>query len=506
MARKSVIILLWGLNILLRFWGIWFPQEGFDEGQNIQGAQLIMNFLKGEFSSQIVTIYGFLGKILSFAPYHLGNLIGDSINFSYDIPFGLILMRFFISFIPSILTILYTCKLSNILSKSTDNKALILSLFAISFKHIETAHYAVNDSLCTFLAILSLYYFLIFWRTNKNSSLLYAGALAAFASAAKIHIGILLLATMGMAQLVKQVQVFDKKKSITELWRVAQLLGSAFTLTFLIINLPYLLYFKIWIGEIWYHIIDYPFYFKGGLLTYFYFNPAYGLGIPILCIAMVGLIRIAWQKKWVNWIPIVLFACLMVFFLASSRGAIHRWAIPLTPFAVLLAFHGFLVLRKTFNKDTYYHLILAGTLILVGYFPLKESLKLVHNLAAAPTTYDKLNQLMSSLDKQEVSGRIAESSKQTFELTPLESISSAELDEKGINYLVFSDFYFQSDKPLSIGYPHIAQQLRLAEWITIRKYIEKHWHLYQTISPKYYTHWSTNIANPPPFYIYKRPD
>ena len=37
--QKHFIRLFWLINVTLRVYGVWFPQEGFDEGQNLQGAE-----------------------------------------------------------------------------------------------------------------------------------------------------------------------------------------------------------------------------------------------------------------------------------------------------------------------------------------------------------------------------------------------------------------------------------------------------------------------------------
>ncbi|MGB0525575.1 MAG: hypothetical protein ACPGJS_21540 [Flammeovirgaceae bacterium] len=506
--RKYLIFFLWTVNIVLRFWGIWFPQEGFDEGQNLQGAQLITKLFSGEFTPQIVTIYGFLGKVLSFIPYHVGNWLESYLPYSSDIPLGLVCMRMAISFLPNVFTIYMSLKLVKSLINHPSAPIITLCFYLLAFKHIETAHYAVNDSLCTFLAVWCMQQFIRYRETQQAKHLSYAGILAAFASAAKIHVGLLLGASIGLSFLVDLYLQNFRKTAVLANFRFILRFGLAFTLTFLVINLPYIIHLRLWVGEVLYHIRSYPFYYKGGLLTYFYFNPPYGIGVPTLVLAFIAIIIVLIKKEARKWETVMAFTALFIFFLASSRGAIHRWAIPLTPFLILLATKTGVAWIDWGTKkvgQVYSYLLSLLLIIGIGFLPFTHALKLADNLAQSPNTYDALNDFMKDIPRSSCAGRYYETAKLAFELAPLTEVSKEALDRNKINYVIFSDFYFPKDKPFEIGFSHIAKQLQLHEWYALREYIEREWELHQVISPKYYTPWSTNIGNPPPFYIYKRP-
>lgn len=492
----------------MRIYGTWFPQEGFDEAQNLLGAESIAACFQGEFSEQIVSIYGFLGKLLSVLPFYLGNGLQEWLDITYPVPLGLILMRLFIATLPNILSIWITIKIAKYLHVNIHYRLLILVLFSIAFKHVETAHYAVNDSLCTFLAILTGYYYVCYRKTKKRKYLIYTALIAALATSTKIHIGLLATATVVLSRLVELIRQKEVFASIfPTLLKEGKTYALVFTSTFIVINLPYLFYWRRWFGEIWYHIVAYPFYFKGSLLTYFYFNPAYGLGFFLLGLAAMGLMVLIRQKEIIRYLPILGFTIFLFFFLGTSRGAIHRWAIPLAPFIILLAARSLLYMMDVFTKQWSRRVAVfsIGILLIgIGFQPFLHEFKLVANLENVHTTYQKLNIVLSTLPAKQVTGRFAETPAIEMDIQELEIVSMQGLTDQGIDYLIFSDFYFPKDKPDHLGFPHIAKTLKVAAWRKLRSQVEVEWELYREIQPHFYTSWSTNIANSPPFYIYQR--
>ena len=581
------IILLYCLLIVERFYGIWFLRWAFDEEQNFGGGTAILKWGFNLFGANIpnpemehlVSIYGIMGKYLAVLPAAMGFALEKILPIDLPIPLGLIFTRMIVSFLPSVLTIVLIHKIIRLVSDSRVFLFSALILFLFTFKHIETAHYGVSDALSTFFVVLSGYCFLQFslvLETKKrNRYLIWTSIACVLCVSTKINVGVVITGVIGLFLLFErggtetQILLEDeldtkaKRKNIErrdaeagsfledehrrdmkaqskgsqnfandfQLWQQLKrnkhlvVFASTFLLTFLIVNLPYLLNFEEWYGELIRHIDEYPYTIKGTWFTFFYFHPPFGVGWGVLLLAFGG--NILWlttirkkgdgvaQRKIAARIlsPALFFLVLFYLYLVFSRGVIHRWAIPMTPFLVLFAAY--------FVSNTYswflsfapkveaglISILLALFFVLIGFKPLYHVLQLNLALTSTSTTYQSLQEFVD----QSISPNTCIYNVEGIELKHCSEEAPKNitaLKVSSIEYIVFSDFWFSERRyPASVLYLDVIEERTHGDWRTMRNHIEGEesgWKLEKVVQPKYYSYWSTNIAQPPVFYVYKR--
>ena len=531
-----LLFILYALLIAERLYGIHFLRWAFDEEQNFGGGTAILKWTFNLFGANIsnpemehlVSIYGIVGKYLAVLPAALGFTLERVFSIDLSIPLGLIFTRVFVSFLPSILTIYLIHKIVCLIS---DNKVFLvaaLGLFLITFKHIETAHYGVSDALSTFFAVLSFYYYLQFSLQTipkKASKYLALTTIACMLTiSTKINVGLVMTASIGLLLVLKDWKTEIGRKNI-------QIFALTAIGAFVVINLPYLVQFEEWSGEIIRHLKEYSYTIRGSFLTPFYFHPPFGLGTPILLAAFGGmyygarLVIIGFELQKGRVRPVIkrtvsddvfllplLFLVSFYIYLAFSRGVIHRWAIPMTPFFVLfaaylisLSYHWCSALPSKFK--TFFSIFFILVFLGMGITPLSHIFQFNLALTTEPNSYEQLQKFVNQQVTENncicnIEGVLL---KNCSENAP-ESIDA--LKESSIEYIVFSDFWFSERRyPLSILYLEVIDKRTHGNWRTIRQYLEgeqNDWKLEQVIQPKHYTYWSTNIAQPPIFYIYKR--
>ncbi|MFK7904001.1 MAG: phospholipid carrier-dependent glycosyltransferase [Chitinophagales bacterium] len=529
------LILLYSLLILERLYGIGFLRWAFDEEQNFGGGTAMLKWGMNLFGADIanpemehlVSIYGIVGKYLAVVPAAMGFALEKIFPIDLPIPLGLIFTRVFVSFLPSVLTIFLIHRIIRLVSDSKVFLFSTLMLFLFAFKHIETAHYGVSDGLSTFFVVLSTYYFLQFSiheGGEKNNKYLMLTAIACMlAISTKINVGVIITATIGVFLLRNTWRTTLFQKNLG-------LFVFTSTAAFLVINLPYLIYFEEWYAELIRHIQEYPYTIKGTFLTPFYFHPPFGLSLAILLLALggmwYGVLKSFGKKQWVShgetvsqktiasiFLPALLFLLLFYIYLAFSRGIIHRWAIPMTPFLVLFAGYFMEVSYQwaLVRIPIIRHRLGGICMALIVFFMLgTESLYHVVQfdlgLMASPSTYEKLQNFVD----EHIPANTCIYNVEGIQLSHCsenapESIEA--LKESGIEYIVFSDFWFSERRyPSSILYLDVIDERTHGNWRLIRNHIEgnsDNWVLEEVIQPAHYSYWSTNIAQPPIFYIYK---
>ena len=220
---------------------------------------------------------------------------------------------------------------------------------------------------------------------------------------------------------------------------------------------------------------------------------------------------------WGLFLPALLFLVLFYVYLAFSRGVIHRWTIPMTPFLVLFAAFAleYFWYKCNFLLDKY-NVILGKhkalpllVVLLLGMQPLYQVLQFDLGLTASPTTYQKLQNFIEE-------NIAAHSNSCIYNVEGIElkycreeaPVSVEALKESDVEYVVFSDFWFSERRyPTSILYLEVIDERTHGNWRAIRDFIEGEnsgWKLEEEIRPDFFSDWSTNIAQPPVFYIYRR--
>ncbi len=519
------LILLYSFLILERLYGIGFLRWAFDEEQNFGGGTAILKWGLNLFGANVanpemehlVSIYGIVGKYLAIIPAAMGFALEKIFPIDLPIPLGLIFTRFFVSFIPSILTIFVVHRIIRLVSDSKVFLFSTLMLFAFALKHIETAHYGVSDALSTFFVVLSAYYFLQFsihQRTEKDNKYLILTAIACMLTiSTKINVGVIITATVG-------IFLLRNTWGTALFWKNLRLFVLTSIIAFLVVNLPYLIHFEEWYAELIRHIEEYPYTIKGTWLTPFYFHPPFGLGFPILILAFGGMVYgLSHSLKEKNnrtahiFLPALLFLFLFYAYLAFSRGIIHRWAIPMTPFLILFAGY-FMEMSYQWALVQIPIIKSKRGLFLIGFFlfsilgakPFYQVLQFDLALMATPSTYQRLQNFVN----EHIPANTCIYNTEGIQLSHCsenapESVEA--LKESGIEYIVFSDFWFSERRyPTSILYLNVIDERTNGNWRLIRNHIERNdnaWILKKVIQPTHYSYWSTNIAQAPIFYIYK---
>ncbi len=292
LRRKNInpiLAALFLLNLITRSYGIWFQRMAWDEEQFYFGGKGLLrwsyNLFNGhgfsDISSDLISIYGVAGKYLAAVGLALHELSLSLFGYgaAYD---GFVLMRFFSSLIPSIISVFLLYKLAKRISDSAMFHYAVLFLSAFAFRWVETAHYAVPDSLTTMSviwAILEWYNF----KSRQNISVILRLSLAiALALAAKINVGLLLwglISAFSVYSLIKKVYTCRH-------FFFVQIFTMVLTI---ILYLPYLFYLDLYIEEIRFHLFEFPYVIKGHPLIYFIFKPAMGVDWGLLLFALLSL-------------------------------------------------------------------------------------------------------------------------------------------------------------------------------------------------------------------------
>lgn len=539
-SYRLFIGLLFVLLIVERFYGIWFLRWAFDEEQNFGGGtailKYVLNLLGWEVANpemeHLVSIYGIVGKYLAVLPAAVGFGLEEVLAIDLPIPLGLIFTRIVVSFLPSVLTVYLVWRLVQQMGGGRLMELGVLVLFLFTFKHVETAHYGVSDALSTFFVVLSVYFLRQFsvaiGGKAQRKILLFLALSCVLAVSTKINVGVVITGVVGYTLIGIGFKYRDteRRRKVEGLFLfIGGWLGA-----FVVINLPYLWNFSEWYGELLRHVNEYPYTIKGSWRTPFYFHPPFGVGWGVLVLALGGMLVFLGRKileerqvfkkkeKWTGleeWIllPALCFLVLFYAYLAMSRGVIHRWAIPMTPFLVLFAaYFGQWIYDwslEFFGVEWKNLVVFVGGVgvLGMGIVPLFSIFCFNLSLTDLPNTYHRLEEV---LQKEIADGGCIYNLEglkieQCSEDTPENVLA---LEESGIEYVVFSDFWFSERRyPSSILYLEVIDFRTHGNWREIRNYLESthnHWREIHRIEPKYYTPWSTNIAQPPIFYVYQR--
>ncbi|MEZ4884264.1 MAG: glycosyltransferase family 39 protein [Chitinophagales bacterium] len=304
-------------------------------------------------------------------------------------------------------------------------------------------------------------------------------------------------------------------------WKKMMVFGGAWGLAFVVINLPYLIQIEVWYSELVRHINEYPYTIKGTWQTPFYFHPPFGVGWGILLLTFAGIIHYLFDKQAFLFkskmaansvfFPALFFLILFYMYLTFSRGIIHRWTIPMTPFLVLFAgyciaalYDWCLCYAQQFDKWIGGGVVLL--ILVMNFQTIGHVLQYDLALTAKPTTYEKLQNFVD----ENVSPNTCIYNVEGIVLTHCSEEAPANIEalkSSELQYIIFSDFWFSERRyPVSILYLDVIDERTHGNWRSIRNYIEGEgsgWKLEQIIEPEFFSYWSTNIAQAPIFYVYK---
>ncbi len=517
---------LFCLNALLRIWGIGFGHWSFDEEQNFDGAVTLLKTIGAAFTggevetyTPLVTIYGVVGKYLCIPAVIIGKLIDSIIASPFGIPTGLVLSRISVSFLPNVLSIYLTDRCIKLMKGGMFWRLLSMACFLAAFKHMETAHYAVSDSLSTFFAILCVYQLIkgeLQGFTRRR--LLILGVVLGAAIGSKINVGLLCGFISGIVILKPILRANEKQEEASIAMLRLLWLAVFFLAAFALINLPYILNFSAWQAELIRHIYDYPYTIKGGFLTYLYFHPPFGVVWLLLLSSFGGMALHLYLSYYdradteIATAPIyplsapLLFLLVFYLYLAFSRGVIHRWAIPMTPCFVLFGSYALQALYTYVSEKLEVrkaNMVLGLTLVLMLLPALWHSLQLVLNLSTQDTYTELRSFVATNLDPSttfacyegvNVPGVVDKIPNDLYSL-----------ENENWQHAIITPFWFSEDRyPDRIIDKEVLDNRAGGDRMRIRMFLRREWG--QTIiQPTFYTPWSTNVAQSPPIYIYSKP-
>ena len=502
---RWVLILLFLVGVFVRMWGVGFRHATWDEEQIVGGGYAIINGMYALFTGhdhprlgyrEIVSIYGIFGKYLAILPCMIASVLRNWCPAN-------VLARIVVSLLPSIATLYLVDRLCRLLSDSKALRVGALAVLAVAFKHVETAHFAVADSLSAFVATACLLY-LMRWcmQPARKADLVICALLAAVGASTRINVGGCLVLTIALT-IVAREWIQSSRLAITPLL----IAGTTFVLAFLLINIPYILHWRLWLEVLTTHLGEMDNIVRWHCLYYLCMTPALGMGGGIAAVVLLGLL-VSLKRRYLRIVyPLVLYVLIFYIFLSLSNCAVHRWIIPMIP--VLAVFGGVFVdclhstLCAKLNLRTA-NTVVAGVLF-TATLPAAYHVALFDlNLTERDTTYLQVARFVNSHGPAErwVGQPIVHFGMPApYDLDMIKD--SQELDSGRFDYAILDDFVH----PLHWPFPELLLRFSEKQQDTNRlvQYIRTNWQLVAEYKSKYYTSWADGIARQNIFWIYRRP-
>ncbi|MBI3316938.1 MAG: glycosyltransferase family 39 protein [Candidatus Omnitrophica bacterium] len=311
-------------------------------------------------------------------------------------------------------------------------KALLGALyFAVAFNHVKNSHYLYADIPLGFVLILAFHEILKFEVYPQGIRSLKIGALMGLAGAVKYN-GIFIAFPYLLSLLGKRSfrQVF------------LHFFAAAFcaAVVFLLLNPFALLDYGHFLREI---IQQSKSHGPVGLFHHFLYSLKGGLGSPLLCLSLLGLLKSfhPWDKKRVS----VSFFIVAYYLLISFKGQPYdRYVLPLLPFICLLAADAseWIIERIKWGKRFAIYFVILGAI----FYPLLSSVLYDQIMSQQDTRTLAKNWIEANLSKETVIAldsdffmpRLLPSEKQLEQkkLTILESGHHYESKLRKLNYLL----------------------------------------------------------------------
>ena len=494
------LLLLFALNILSRTYGICFNRIAWDEEQFYFGAKGLLRWVntllfEGAFSNiadDLISVYGIAGKYLSAIGLLVHELYLCFFNYG-ELFESFVFIRIFSSLIPSLIAVYLLFKLSQKISASKIFQYAVLLLSAFAFRWVESAHYAVPDSLSTLAVIWSLNEYLALKKKYSFGVLLRLAAALSLGFASKINIGLLI---WGLLSAWIFIQVLSKN----EQWKVLLKLQLYFILLTLLIHIPYLFYLPLYIEEIIFHLNEFPFIITANPLIYFIFKPAMGVDWMIFAVAMLGVgflgIKYRFKTK-VFFMPLV-FLFGIYLYLSFAGGAIPRWEIPIIPLLIIFASYfvkemSFL-LKKTLYMNIFALIMLVAMVLRPAFHVFQFDRALINN----DPVWTEMQKDIHSLNKK----------KEVFFDYSLNLNSVDEFKNSSYTCAVLHDHWWNDFDMNAIPSKYESEENNASfigsGTLEIRRYIRKNWHKIGDYTPQFYTYWTWNPAINYPASLYVR--
>lgn len=494
------LFLLLALNLLSRAYGICFNRIAWDEEQFYFGGKGLLRwaynfFTEGVFSdisNDLISIYGIAGKYLSA----IGLLVHELwlYFFSYGELFeAFIFIRIFSSLIPSLIAVYLLFKLSQKISASKLFQYAVLLMSAFAFTWVETAHYAVPDSLSALAVIWTLNEYLALKKKYSFGILFRLAAALALGFASKINIGLLIWGLLS-------VWIFIQVLSKNEQWKILLKLQLYFMLLILLIHIPYLFYLPLYIEEISFHLNEFPFIIAANPLIYFVFKPAMGVDWMILGTAILGLgflgIKYRFKTK-VFFMPLVFLLGIYIY-LSFAAGAIPRWEIPIIPLLIIFAAFFIKEMSCLLKKTLYINIFASILLVLMILRPAFHIYQFDRALTYNDPIWTQMQKDIHSLNKD---GDV-------FFDYSLNLYSVDDLINSSYTCAVLHDHWW-NDLDMNEIPARYENEMNNASFIGsgtlgVRRYIRKNWHKIGDYTPQFYTYWTWNPAINYPVTLYVR--
>lgn len=379
----------------VRLCGIWFAFWHSDEHQLVLGA---WNLVKG---NPTTSIYGPVAQLFNVPAVLLAKVISNFLeSFSPLEPeriawfSRLLVSRVWLSIIPSVLTIPLVYWIAYQVYPEEHRERRVAAFWSalflcFAFTHVEQAHYAVPDSLNTFLITIVLALSMVKPLTRKRMWLI--GIVGAFAVGCKVNsLFVIFPPILAICLGARSFRV-----AVGKTIRLSMIFGIAS----LVIYAGYLSS-KSFHRNLWLHS---SYFAANSPLFYFWSHdpfgqPAMGIGYPILFIALIGLFR-QLRHNLRHHAPLLCFLVVFAAYLSISPIKNIRWATPLIPLWCVYAGIGLVEITKLLKpKDRSAFRLLAGVLGTLLAFPgARESILFDLGALKATESYLAINREIDEL-------------------------------------------------------------------------------------------------------------
>ena len=252
--------------------------------------------------------------------------------------------------------------------------------YAFAYLAIREAHFAVTDTPMTCFVAASVYFCIRTYIDRKLLTYVLAGVFIGIGTGLKYNAIMCLFPLI----LARYLALFNKKywfRTALQMLYDKSMWASicaVFITLFLVspyIYIDYQNFFRDFLGEVHHLSSGHPFgnlmvNFGPGVIRHSMFSLLYGLGVPLLCAAVIGI----WFLLIRNFrVALIFLSFPILYFICIGRGytVFVRYALPLVPFACILGavfvsgVSGFLSNRFAFNNRKKNALIIAVALCLL---------------------------------------------------------------------------------------------------------------------------------------------
>jgi hypothetical protein len=251
------------------------------------------------------------------------------------------------------------------------------TLLAVCFLHVRNSHYATNDVLATFFLTLSFMFATWVYKTGRISNFLLSAFAGGLATATKYNMGFFWVAIL----ISHLARAKDRKLLLKLSYHTPLLLSGMVSVVGFLIGTPYAIFdFPFFIYDfteqlgygkiVWHGQVDQP------VILHYLGTLLHGLGLVPIALAIVGaILALRYDQR-----PLAIILAIPVIYLLfmfNQRLYFSRFAIPLLPFATLLAGYAIYRFRLLPKHPTVSKLL--TTLVLITALAQPSVLSWQHN-------------------------------------------------------------------------------------------------------------------------------